>query len=63
MKGETDYMTPKTFPEYFMDHNIQQSKWFVLQTLLKMADLQNYLGLGGSRHVKGSQRSSEMSPE
>ena len=48
-----------TFPEYLLIHNIRQSKLFVAQTLLKVAELQNYLGSIGSQYIKqisGAQR-------
>ena len=31
-----------TFSEYFLVHNIQQSKLFVVQTILQIAELQKY---------------------
>ena len=41
-----------TFPDYLLDHNIWQSKLFVMQTLLAIAELQNYWGSRGSRYGK-----------
>ena len=37
----SEEVPPTTFPEYLF-HNIKQSKLFVVQTLLEIAELQNY---------------------
>ena len=37
-----------TFPEYLLDLTIRQSKLFVVQTLLEIAEQQNYWGFRGS---------------
>ena len=41
-----------TFLEYLLVHNIQQSKFFVVQTLSQIAELQNYWGFRGSQYLK-----------
>ena len=47
-----------TFPEYLLDHNIWKFKLFVMQTLLEIAELQNYWGSRGSwydKRISGAQ--------
>ena len=50
----------QNFPEYVLVHNIRQSKLFVVQTLLEIAELKNYWGSRGSQYLK---QISEMNPE
>ena len=53
--------SPRTFPEDLLVHTIRQSKLFVLQTLLEIAELKHDWVSGCSRYVKII--SSEMNPE